>query len=345
MKDLKYKKSGLFIIMLASVIVVIVSISSVIYVGKKVSDLERKNLLQQVQNISIAIDPNDIKVLSGNKSDINNSQYQTLKQTLKKANDLNFGIRFLYLMGMRDGQEFFFVDSEDPSSKDYSPPGQAYTESTEEDLYNHNNGIAYTSGPYTDTWGSWISAYTPIFDESGKVQAMLGIDLSASEFMHRVHNAQYIVVAISLLILISVLLLISLIIRSFEYARDLETANQGLQQSKDFLTLSEELAGLGHFTWNYNNNIIVLNKTMMKILHTENTKLSLEEFMAFISHEDIDRIKKDNINLYKDQEFVKLKYNIINGAEMKKVASICKLKFDSKGTILHATCTAQIIED
>lgn len=345
MKDLKYNKSGLFIVILASVIVVIVSISSVIYVGKKVSDVERKNLLQQVQNISVAIDPNDIKVLSGNESDIDNSQYQKLKQTLKRANDVNFDIHFSYLMGLHDGQEFFLVDSEDPSSKDYSPPGQAYTESTEEDLYNHRNGIAYTSGPYTDAWGSWISAYTPIFGESGKVEAMLGIDISARDFINRVHTAQYVVVAMSLLVFISVLLLISIILRSFEYARNLETVNQDLQQSKDFLTLSEELAGLGHFTWNSNNNIVVLNKTMMKILNTEHTKLSLEEFMAFVSHEDIERIKKDTVNSYKDQEFIKLKYNIMNGDQKKKVSSICKLKFDSKGTILHAICTAQTIED
>lgn len=345
MKDFKYKNNNLFIIIISSLIIAIVSVGSVIYVGKRVSDVERKNLLQQVQNISVAINSEDIKMLSGTSSDLDTPEYNKLKQILKKANDMNFDIRFSYLMGMHDGQEFFFADSEDPSSNDYSPPGQLYTESTEEDLFNHRNGIAYTSGPYTDAWGTWISAYAPIFDTSGNVEAMLGIDLSSADFTYRVHTAQYIVVAVSFLVLISVLLLISLIIRSFEYARKLEAINQDLQQSKDFLILSEELAGLGHFTWNSVNNIVVLNKTMMKILQTPNTKLSLEEFIAYINHEDINRIKKDNINSYKDQEFIKLKYSIINGTDTKKVSSICKIKFDSKGIILHATCTAQVIED
>ncbi|GAB4158127.1 MAG: hypothetical protein Fur0046_37820 [Cyanobacteria bacterium J069] len=40
-------------------------------------------------------------------------------------------------------------------------------------------GITVNRDLYTDEWGSWISAYTPIRDDSGKIVAVLGADIEA----------------------------------------------------------------------------------------------------------------------------------------------------------------------
>ena len=40
--------------------------------------------------------------------------------------------------------------------------------------------------PEFDRWGVWISAYAPIYDSAGKVDAVLGVDLSAMEWMRSI---------------------------------------------------------------------------------------------------------------------------------------------------------------
>jgi HAMP domain-containing protein len=42
-----------------------------------------------------------------------------------------------------------------------------------------NDGETVNRDLYTDKWGSWISAYTPIRDERGKIVAVLGADIEA----------------------------------------------------------------------------------------------------------------------------------------------------------------------
>lgn len=41
---------------------------------------------------------------------------------------------------------------------------------------------------YSDQWGSWLSAYTPLLDETGKVVAILGVDIKA-DYVKNLQNA------------------------------------------------------------------------------------------------------------------------------------------------------------
>jgi two-component system sensor histidine kinase/response regulator len=40
--------------------------------------------------------------------------------------------------------------------------------------------------PYKDRWGTWVSAYEPMFDEEGNVEAILGVDYSAGMWVHQI---------------------------------------------------------------------------------------------------------------------------------------------------------------
>ncbi|MEI6260248.1 MAG: CHASE domain-containing protein, partial [Deltaproteobacteria bacterium] len=73
--------------------------------------------------------------------------------------------RFIYLIGRKtDGALFFFIDSEPAGSRDYSPPGQIYDEAPESYRRVFVTQNATTEGPYTDRWGTWVLALTPIHD-------------------------------------------------------------------------------------------------------------------------------------------------------------------------------------
>ena len=89
----------------------------------------RVDLLQQTQLVNRAINVEYLQALSGTTADLGNPDYQRLEEQLAAVRSANPQCRFLYLMGRKvDGTVFFFLDSEPTYSKDYSPPGQVYTE-------------------------------------------------------------------------------------------------------------------------------------------------------------------------------------------------------------------------
>lgn len=176
------KKFVIFIL----TVVFIFGVYGTIYITKKIERDERKNLLLRADTIASLIDRDSILKLKGDESDIESDYYKVLKQQMTTVHDINVDTRFVYLMGLKDSKQFFFVDSENSSSKDYSPPGQVYPDSQEKDIYNHRYGIAYTKGPYVDQWGKWFSAYAPVFGSNKEVIALVGMDIDAEKLLLRI---------------------------------------------------------------------------------------------------------------------------------------------------------------
>ena len=130
-----------------------------------------------------------------------------LKERLIAEKDANPDLRFVYLMAKRDGQVYFVVDSEDPSSEDYSPPGQEYTEASDLLRSAWDSGASPVFEIEEDRWGEWISALAPARNASGTTVALFGLDKSAKE--HRtlfvMQTALVVIATISLLLLIGLL--------------------------------------------------------------------------------------------------------------------------------------------
>jgi hypothetical protein len=111
-----------------------------------------------------------------NESDLNKKTYQDIKYGLAQVGTAHKKIRFAYILVLKDGKVYFAADSEPADSKDYSPPGQEYTEASpimykafesDEALIEH--------GP--DRWGTWVTALVPMTDQkTGEVVALFGVD-------------------------------------------------------------------------------------------------------------------------------------------------------------------------
>jgi len=150
----------------------------------------RDEMLLQARLVSRSINRDRLLNLAGTESDVDNPDYIRLKEQLSLVRSANMNFRFLYLMGRRaDGAIFFFVDSEPPDSKDYSPPGQVYGYSAYDDaiaadfLRTFEKDSSIVQGPATDDWGTWVSALVPIVNwQTGAVDAVLGIDIDASSW-------------------------------------------------------------------------------------------------------------------------------------------------------------------
>jgi hypothetical protein len=75
----------------------------------------------------------------------------------------------------------FLLDSTDPSSSDYSPPGEVYEEATPELVRSFTTGEPFVEGPVTDRWGTWVSGLAPI-KSGGRVVAVMGMDVDATRW-------------------------------------------------------------------------------------------------------------------------------------------------------------------
>ena len=182
-----YKKPPLFFVFLLLILIAGTGLWLSRFVGEKMRLDEENNLLLRAQMIAVMLDRDDVRALDGDERDLDKPAYDRLKLLLEEVRALNVDSRFIYIMGLNDkDQQFFNVDSEPADSEDYSAPGDLYLEATPLDIANHKAGIAYTDGPYTDSWGEWVSAYAPIFSSNQNVLGLVGIDVAAERIVLRI---------------------------------------------------------------------------------------------------------------------------------------------------------------
>lgn len=176
----------------------------------------RLDLIRQAQMVAKVIDINRIKEFAGTEADLTRQEYLRTKGQLIALRSTNPQCRFIYLLGRKaDDTLFFFVDSEPVGSADYSPPGQDYSEAPDGIRRVFVTGRDGTEGPYTDRWGTWVSAVVPIFDpQTGTLIAALGMDIDARVWRWEV-IAKGILPLVAALILVVVSAGIFFVIRFF----------------------------------------------------------------------------------------------------------------------------------
>jgi methyl-accepting chemotaxis protein len=118
-----------------------------------------------------------LKLIHGGSMD--SDEYKEIRESMidwKSDKDL----KYFYTLGRNtNGEGHFLVDS------DLTDPGLLGDEyELEESMEKAFDGeIAYTKKPLVDEWGTFISAYAPIKDESGKVIAIAGVDKDVKMFI------------------------------------------------------------------------------------------------------------------------------------------------------------------
>lgn len=161
-------------------ILVLIGVIGSVFAGIRVNNQARDSLLKRARTVAYSLPADEIYQLKGDSSDSSAVAYTSLKKKLANIRKANADVRFVYLTGKNNGQVFFYVDSEPSDSKDFSPPGEVYSEASPAFRDSFENGAPFVEGPYKDRWGNWLSALAPILDENGKVIAVVGIDSAAS---------------------------------------------------------------------------------------------------------------------------------------------------------------------
>ena len=203
------------------------------YVAGNIDAANRVDLMTRVQTIAMLTNRSDVAELSGTDQDLVLPAYDRLKKTLYDLHSVNGGARFLYFQrsNATNDKLIFLVDSEDPASKDYSPPGQVYEETSPLEMKNYLDAVSFTEGPYEDSWGSWVSGYAPVWWQ-GKVVGIFGMDISALSWRAQIFSYRFILIAISLLVGAAFVILGLYIRNSISCIAAIDKVNVELEEEK-----------------------------------------------------------------------------------------------------------------
>lgn len=273
-------------IILVAIATSVIGIYATFKVGAVVKNKQEEKLLLRAENAAILINSTEVKQLTGSDADLVNPTYTDLKQKMMKLKETNKDARFFYLMGLRDdSQFFFFLDSEVPESADYSAPGDLFNEPAHGEVADFKNGNSRVQGPYTDSWGTWVSASAPIRDEeNGETLATIGIDIDAREFQAGIRNAMFLVGSITVFLTLFLLYLILYIRKSHERIQTISRESDEIAASYSYLKEAETIAELGRFSLNYATGGMELDDSALDVF--EIPKVSKPDYELFLSRID-----------------------------------------------------------
>ena len=136
-------------------------------------DLIQSRMLDISNTAADMLDGDVLKSLSA--EDKGTAPYQAVHDTLAVFQK-NIALEYIYTIRDVGNRQFIFMI--DPALENASEFGEAvfYTDA----LYTASLGTpAVDEEPYTDAWGRFYSAYSPVFDSDGGIAAIVAVDFSA----------------------------------------------------------------------------------------------------------------------------------------------------------------------
>ncbi|QYK53130.1 MAG: EAL domain-containing protein [Fimbriimonadaceae bacterium] len=162
-------------------------------VAKRWEDTVRKEVRMDLVMISASaatrLDSKVHEALRGNYG-TDNGAYEYENKKLKQILVRNENIRYVYTCYLENGEVHFGLDPTPPGDSDgdgvddKSYWGDVYDDPPGELIKALRTGETQTDArPYKDSWGTFISGYTPIFNADGSVEAVVGVDLQYSQYL------------------------------------------------------------------------------------------------------------------------------------------------------------------
>lgn len=184
------------------------------FVTRTGDQLERARVESLASTAAASFDANDLVLLSGDaQSDSATKTFTQLRAQLKRVRDVNPDFRFVYLMRPKADnpkQMIFLADAEAIDSADYSAPGDVYDGPSNALFSVYYTGKPAIEYPYHDRWGYWVTSVAAIKDlKTGKVVAVLGLDIKADSWIAT--NTRYRHFAIAIVSLLTALVLLFLV--------------------------------------------------------------------------------------------------------------------------------------
>lgn len=309
MPEVKKYKSR--VVPLLFILILVSSATYMFYAWKQSINTISTEALKVAETAKLLFSEKEIDELNINSTDVDNNEYQHLKSHLMEIVSLNKNVRLAYIYVQRSNKLFFALDSEPASSKDYSHPGQEYTEASPDYSRPFLYGKSLITKSSTDRWETLISVLVPIKNnETGKTVAVFAMDYPASSWNN---EALLSVVRIGIITLAVILLFIIFVILN-NNNKIKERADQVI---KDKIKLETIVADIG-------DGIFVIDKDLKITLF--NPKAS--EISGFSIDESLGRPYHEILNF----EFEKT--GEVNDVFIKQAFATGKIQEMAQGTFL-----------
>ena len=135
-------------------------------------------------------------------ADKKTTDYKRLREQLLLMKTATDDVRWLYLMALKGDSILFTVDGIPLSTtRDTLSRARLYEQPPSEVAAVFSTARSAVVGPYTDEYGTFVSAFTPIREQySGRVYGVLGVDIEASEWDAAIAEARLSPLLITLLL-------------------------------------------------------------------------------------------------------------------------------------------------
>jgi len=201
MKPMRSNKTSYILIL---VTIIVAGLFITLTTARLAIRAEHDSLIKRAATVAAGLSPDVLSTVSGIETDVASQSYLDLKTALVRVRKANADIRFVYILGKKGEDIFFYADSEDSSSDDYSAPGDIYDEATQELQDSFEMGSAFIEGPVTDRWGTWISGLAPLRDTNGDITGIVGIDIAAQAYYRTIVFASAVPTLLTLIAVILV---------------------------------------------------------------------------------------------------------------------------------------------
>ncbi len=162
------------------------------WIGEREGNRGGNLLLRRAQHVVRELNTDCVKRLSCSIEDLDKADYLALKEKMRTLKKDNPDIRFFYIIRLVGGEPAFQVDSEEPGSKDESPPGQVFKDASPTLLNALKTEEGFYEGPVSDEWGTWISGLASIRDKTNsRFLGFLGIDRDINDFKEHILKERF----------------------------------------------------------------------------------------------------------------------------------------------------------
>lgn len=129
----------------------------------------------------------------------NDPLYLTMIEKQRRWLDLNQAVTDIYTFRRSPDGNQLIVDSETDYDRDgkyvgeresRTPIGELWAESSPFLERAYAGETCFDDSPYSDRWGTWVSAYVPMIDEDQRVEAVLGVDFPAEDWVTSILRAR-----------------------------------------------------------------------------------------------------------------------------------------------------------
>lgn len=276
-------------ILLAVGLIILIVLLFIFRINNYINQNQNEELLTQAKQASLFVSSEDILSLSKDDLDLKKENYKNILKKLTSFREANDQIRFLYILGYDESisKQFFFLDTEPVSSKDYSPPGSIFQDTRSIDIENYKKAKSYVEGPYRDRFGEWYSAYEPILNEDGNIVALLGIDVSSKTWKNQAIFATTIIGVVGFLILFFVVFLLLSIYKKQSSIESLEKETYFLSNKEKKFKDFQKIVKVGEFNLYVSDKFITLDEYLGSVLKVKDgAKISFDTFSQIILDED-----------------------------------------------------------